>query len=127
MTFQKSDLLTGKQCYYTNTVYQTLPPPKKKKKKSCEIIPLLLFSFVLYFCNGHWLAEWGSRGGSQILIVRGCTVGSSEPIPMFRGNVSKNKYPCYRDFSEKRYPFLVILPQKYTKIFQKILKIRPIT
>ena len=59
--------------------------------------------------------------GSQIWIGLGCAAGSSRPIPMFRGNFSKNRYPYLGIFLEKRYPFVVILQQKHN---DKILKIR---
>ena len=47
-------------------------------------------------------------GGTQIWIGRVCAAGSSEPIPMFRGNFFPKKVPMFRDFSEKRYPFFAI-------------------
>ena len=50
-------------------------------------------------------------GGYQIWIGQGCAAGSSGPIPMFKCNFFLKKLPMFRDFSEKRYPFLAIFSQ----------------
>ena len=49
---------------------------------------------VLMFTNYDPYLNPGGGGSPQIWIGWGCAAGSSEPIPMFRGNFSQKSYPC---------------------------------
>ena len=46
------------------------------------------------------------QGGTQIWIGWGCAAVCSKPIPMFRGNFFKNRYPYLRNFLKKGTHFL---------------------
>ena len=56
-------------------------------------------------------------GGTQIWIDQGCAADSSRPIPMFRGNISKNRYP-YLGIFLKKVPISCNFAVKTHKIFK---------
>ena len=55
-----------------------------------------------------------ARGELRFGLVGDVPPAAQDPYPCSGGNLSKNSYR-YPFFSEKRYPFLAILPQKHTK------------
>ena len=51
--------------------------------------------------NGEQIGYFPGGGGTQIWIGQGCAASSLKPIPMFRGNFSKDRYPYSGIFLKK--------------------------
>ena len=84
--------------YYHDTAYPLIIP-----QQQVELSQLYKYH---HLSQSESSIQHCTPGGTQIWIGQGCAAGSSKPIPMFRGNFSKNMYPYFRDFSDNTQNFL---------------------